>query len=60
MAETLRVFELYPVPLSELHDWLEARGLVVCEHSVWWGDKLDVAVVETTKEKQCLDVGRLT
>jgi len=46
MPEALRVFELVRVPLSELHDWLTARGLVVCEHSVWWGDKLDVAVEE--------------
>ena len=44
MAETLRVFELYPVPLSELHGWLEARGLVVCEHSVNWGERIVVEV----------------
>ena len=37
LADPVRTFELYRVPLSELHDWLTARGLVVCEHSVWWG-----------------------
>ena len=35
--DPVRIFDLVPVPLSELHDWLEARGLVVCEHSVNWG-----------------------
>jgi len=44
MPDPLRAFDLVPVPLSELHDWLEARGLVVCEHSVKWGERIVVEV----------------
>jgi len=44
VSDPVRVFELYPVPLDELHGWLAARGLVVCEHSVWWGERIVVEV----------------
>ena len=44
MPEALRVFDLVRVPVSELHDWLAARGLVVCEHSVNWGECIVVEV----------------
>ena len=40
----VRVFDLVPVPLSELHGWLAARGLVACEHSVKWGERIVVEV----------------
>ena len=40
MSDPVRFFELYRVPLDELRDWLEARGLAVCEHSVNWGERI--------------------
>ena len=49
----MRIFELYRVPLSELHEWLEARGLVVCEHSVKWGERIVVEV----RDEQTNDTG---
>ena len=53
MPDPVRVFELYPVPLDELHGWLEARGLVVCEHSVNWGERIVVEV----RDDQTNDTG---
>ena len=45
MPDPVRVFELYPVPLDELHGWLAERGLVAVEHSVDWGDRWDIVEV---------------
>ena len=45
MPDPVRVFDLVRVPLDELHGWLEARGLVVCEYSVEWGDRWDLVEV---------------
>jgi len=42
--EPIRVFELHRVPLAYLHEWLEARGLRVVEHSVDWGEQIIVEV----------------
>ena len=50
MPEALRVFDLVRVPLDELHGWLEARGLVVCEHSVKWGERVVVEVRDDQAE----------
>jgi len=46
VPDPVRIFGLYRVPLSELHDWLAARGLVVCEHSIKWGERIVVEVRE--------------
>ena len=46
------MFDLVHVPLDELHDWLEARGLVVCEHSVWWGERIVVEVKRDDRDNQ--------
>ena len=48
MPDPVRVFDLVRVPLDELHGWLAERGLVVCEHSVKWGERI---VVEVRGEK---------
>lgn len=45
MPDALRVFELTPVPLAELHDWLKREGVQVQGHSVAWGDRWDIVEV---------------
>ena len=52
MAEVLRAFDLVRVPLSELHGWLEERGLVACEHSVDWGERIVVEVRDEMGDRQ--------
>ena len=56
MPDPLRVFDLVRVRLSELHEWLAARGLVVCEPSVNWG-RWDI--VEVRDGRNTTDAGTL-
>ena len=44
VPDALTVFELTPVPLAELHDWLEREGVRAWPQSVRW-ERWDVVEV---------------